>query len=177
MEHVEKLQDHLNRLEDKLKANFLEIEKRFSDLRVNLPANIDDRLQEMEDLLLLLQVENMTMKEKFSGDFDIGMTPKIPNMEERLVSVEAQLTGVHEEKLPGTLSVSPSLDARLDALEDKITALSKPSAELLDEIKNLEHRVDSLEHKPVSSFDVQEYAHPAEKSKLLDDIQMMLKSN
>jgi len=61
------MEEKLVRLETRMKTNFFEIEKKLVSLEESSPDVLNERIRELEDLLLLLQLENIRIKEKFSS--------------------------------------------------------------------------------------------------------------
>lgn len=72
MSDVKKLEERMNNLEAKLKTAFADIEARIGSMSNNDISSIEERFQEMEDLILILQVEQMKIKEKLQASADIG---------------------------------------------------------------------------------------------------------
>lgn len=86
---LREIEERLNRLENKLKVSLFEMEKMVNQPKQEEP--VDERLLEMEDLILLLQLENTKMKDKINQDIDIELTPKVSQ------SVEDRITRLEEE--------------------------------------------------------------------------------
>jgi chromosome segregation ATPase len=89
------IEERMDRLENRLKTNFFEIEKRLVNLESSAPAALSERVHELEDLLLLLQLENMRIKEGLPSLADTpdksGAEPEIEN---RLAAVEEKISAV-----------------------------------------------------------------------------------
>src|SRR3989338_5088961 len=87
--NIKDLEDKLDRLENRIKATFLEIEKRLESMKTEEPfaLSIETRIQELEDLLLLVQLEVTKIRER-PADMDFGLAPQIPNIEDRMRRLE-----------------------------------------------------------------------------------------
>lgn len=116
---IAELEERFNRLEEKLKVTFNEIEKRFSQLQQTPETNAEERIQELEDLLLLLQLESTKLKEKVGeGGLDFGITASGPGVAERLERIETELSS--------RIAVTPAssdIEAKISALEERINAI------------------------------------------------------
>ena len=104
MSDAKKLEERLNNLEAKLKAAFADIEARIGSMSNNDISIIEERFQEMEDLILILQVEQMKIKEKLQASADIGFG-EIPVVRE---------TAENKETFEKSLD---EIEMRLSALE------------------------------------------------------------
>lgn len=120
---VHELEERLNRLEEKLKLTFVEIEKRLTQPQQNeqAPVTSDERIDELEDLILLMQLESTKLKEKVGDGLDFGITPNVPDVSERLNRMEAEIAShsvpVATEGLPDG---GDDLRAKIAELEEKI---------------------------------------------------------
>ena len=119
VDKVAELEEHFNRLEEKLRVTFVEIEKRLNERQQTPEMNIDDRIQELEDLLLLLQLENTKLKEKVHEGLDFGIVPNAPDISERLNRVETELAS----HTVGAAPTSGDIEAKIDTLEERINAI------------------------------------------------------
>lgn len=154
VDKVAEMEERINRLEEKLKLTFVEIEKRLNE-RQSPEVNMDERIQELEDLLLLLQLENTKLKEKVHGGLDFGIVPNSPDISERLNRVETELSHA-------TGSVAGSdVEAKMATLEERINAIHATPVtvpkdveesvkaalenEMSGEIRELQKKVKTLE--------------------------------
>jgi hypothetical protein len=85
-QEIRRIEEKLERLENRLRTTFQEVEKRFSDIKTQ-PIVMEDRLQELEDLILLMQLEITKIKERTSVTTEF-LTPEGPSMSERLSRIE-----------------------------------------------------------------------------------------
>ena len=74
MSDVKKLDEKLNNLESKLKATFEELEKRLNELAATHTDDSENRFQEIEDLVLLIQVEQMKIMERMHASLDVNLS-------------------------------------------------------------------------------------------------------
>lgn len=112
-------EERFGKLEEKLKITFNEIERRFEQLQQPPETQLDERIQELEDLLLLLQLENTKLKEKVGEGLDFGITPNVPDVSERVGRIEAELAS-------RPVAVTPTngdVEAKIAALEERINAI------------------------------------------------------
>ena len=92
---LKEIEERLNRLENKMKVSLFEVEKLVNQQQPKQEEPIEERLLEMEDLILLLQLENTKMKDKISQDIDIELTPKVSqSAEERISRLEEEIGNV-----------------------------------------------------------------------------------
>ena len=73
MEDVEQINQHLSGLEAKLRNTFTQIERRITNIEQIKNDGSEERSQELEDLMLLLQVENEKTREML-GDRGFSFT-------------------------------------------------------------------------------------------------------
>lgn len=112
-----KLDERFEMLDSKLRTTFLEVEKRFSEMKMQ-PEVLEDRLQELEDLILLMQLEIMKIKEK-TGTQTEFLTTKAPDLGSRLDRLEEMVAGRHihheghEEKEGEPLFEKPKMTGRM----------------------------------------------------------------
>lgn len=149
---VTELEERLNRLEEKLKVTFTEIEKRLMQQPQQQTDVYEDRLQELEDLILLLQLENTKLKDKVGEGLDFGIAPSTPDIRERLNTIEGELAS-HTTPLPA----SSDVDAKIAVIEERINSLQTPEMKvpkdmekhlktaLAENIRDLEKRIKTLE--------------------------------
>ncbi len=161
MASVNDIEDRLDRLENRLKATFLEVEKRFESLKAEEPfvLSIETRLQELEDLMLLLQLEVTKIRER-TGEFEFG-APQTPDIEERLRKMEEALSekGIKTEPTePHEPHVAPHLTQKIDKLETRLNELSSKevkgherlSTSVEMEIERIEKRLERLENEKIA---------------------------
>lgn len=126
MDKIQELEERLNNLEKKTKATFTEVEKRLAVApeQLNVPEAISDRLNELEDLLLLSQVENTKLKDMIAG------TQNVENIE------------------------SGDIGKRLNKIEEKVysmndvqTPLSVEGADYSEELEQITKRLDDIEQQ------------------------------
>ncbi|MBI3190309.1 hypothetical protein HYZ41_01245, partial [archaeon] len=118
------LEEKLDRLENRLKSTFLEIEKRFESLKTEEPfaLSIETRIQELEDLLLLQQLEITKIRDRV-GDIGFGSEPIIPNVEERLRRVEESISDRGETAVP-VVQVQGDTFKKIELLEKRINEMA-----------------------------------------------------
>ncbi|KHO48105.1 MAG: coiled-coil [archaeon GW2011_AR5] len=161
---VVELEERLNRLEERLKLTFVEIEKRMQPQQPGAsgtPANtmdVGDRIDELEDLLLLLQLENTKLKERVGEGLDFGITPSAPDVSERLNRIESELGNksvpVFETDEEGN---NPAIISKLAELEERINAIPSTTIkvpkdvekhvkhEMEEDMRQMEKRIKTLE--------------------------------
>ena len=120
------IEERLVRLEYKLKMNFFEIEKRLVKLETSSSAALDERIQELEDLFLLLQLENMRIKERVSS---AGVSQ--PDVEEELKQLELS------KGLPS------DVESRLNYIENKVSSLKEGRNEFENRVNEMESRLSA----------------------------------
>lgn len=132
MDKLAELEQRLMVLENRLKATFTEIERRFEELRSQQKhGDIGERMTELEDLLLLLQIEVTRLKDKAGAGSDIGITPDTPPLGERLnrleheVSIMTSRGGFIEEEGEAE-SEEPAEGANIEYFEEKETPAEAP---------------------------------------------------
>jgi len=135
-EDVKRLDEKIDRLESKLKATFLEVDRRFEDVKT-LPIAIEDRLQELEDLILLMQLEITKIKDKTSVTTDF-ITPQTPDFSERITRVEEALgiKAIQEAPPPEPEEKHEELDLHSEEIEvtDKE---EQPTPSLVEKVQKI----------------------------------------
>ncbi len=133
-EHETKqLEDRFDRMENKLKTTFLEVEKRLVEIKQQ-PSDVEDRIQELEDLILLMQLEITKLKEK-TGTTAEFLTPESPNILERMnrmeeaMSMKAAEEPKAEEGEPLFEETEEITDAHGEPIVVKKAALKEEAAE------------------------------------------------
>ena len=130
----EDIKKRLENLENRLKTNFFEIEKRLVNLESSpgKGGNLSERIQDVEDLLLLLQLENMKIREKIgsTGIPEIHAVEDKSGLEERVNELEEKLSNMKSGEVP------TDIEDRLSALEEKSTT------DMSEKIKELEEKIN-----------------------------------
>lgn len=167
---LKEMEERLDKLENRLKVTFLEIEKRFESFKQEQPIGIEDRLQELEDLLLLIQLEVSKLKDRTSIDFGIGAPA--PDISERLSKLEEAVLGEHftgEEA--HEVSTYAELEHRIELLEERISLHHRPYVEgkpdTSKQLDELEKRLERLEKRRTEKVVV-------EHSNALEDVRKIL---
>lgn len=120
------LEANLNRLESKVRMSLFEMEKRLIDLEhkemmpSGQPVDVEDRLQYLEDIVMLIQIENEQLKEMiksghFSSDFSAA-----PDLEKRISDLENSAKPQEKENITFLTQEIANIDKRLQKLEDAI---------------------------------------------------------
>ena len=149
VDKLTELEERFNRLEEKLKITFIELEKRLNQQQLHdqPQTNVEDHIQEIEDLLLLLQLENTKMKEKIRDGLDFGIIPNVPDVSERLTRVESELAS-HASAMPSQTEIETkiaTLEERINSLQTPNTVEMRPVDEPVDEVE--EHVAEHHTHK------------------------------
>lgn len=169
MDKIDSIEHRLERLEEKTKATFLEVERRLSAIpqHEDIPEAINERITEMEDLLLLAQIENSKLKERISGTQNIesaetgDINKRLQKLEDRTyspvdTSLMADVGSVTEDDMHVILSKIESLESRIgqrpvanDDVKKRLLdmELKLEKVQTLDQIpkKYLDERIASLE--------------------------------
>ncbi len=109
---------------------------------------IEQRMQEIEDLLLLMQLENTKIKEKFS--LDITEKPvqeaKLPsNLEERISKLEASLSKPAEPEIPKNIS------GMLEAMKARVQEIDGVKAKIENAERAFKSEIERLEASKIPS--------------------------
>ena len=115
---IAELEERINRLEERLKVTFVEIEKRMTQPEAAPVTDSNDRIDELEDLLLLLQLENTKLREKVGEGLDFGITPSVPDISERLNRIESEVANRSVPVIESEGGISGALESKLAELED-----------------------------------------------------------
>ncbi len=113
------LDDRLTRLENRIKSNFFEIEKKFAELSEKESPQGEHRIQEMEDLLMLIQLENTKIKEKLGSQEALAAPDG--DMSDRVARIESELGEIKSHGVTGT-SAPPKMLEEISAKFDSIGA-------------------------------------------------------
>ena len=111
MSDVKKLEERMGNLESKLKVAFHDIETKISSLSMADKEGIEERFQEVEDLILIIQVEQMKIKEKMIASADIGfgetnmptediekLKPVVESLQNMLRDIDMRLSELENNK-------------------------------------------------------------------------------
>lgn len=136
--------DDIERLENRLRTNFFEVEKRLSNLEGNLTTTsideIKERLQEIEDLQMLLQAEFLQLKQQ-------------PGMETAALGggdIEKRVEKIEEIVSKGVpVAVQKDIETRLERIEK-----SSNSYEIRKMLDGMEARLRSMPSVSGGSVDI-----------------------
>ena len=165
------MEERFGKLEEKLKLTFTEIDKRLVQMQQQPHYSAEDRIEELEDLLLLLQLESTKIREKVGDGLDFGIVPSAPDISERLTRMESEIAShVSTTAMPAAID-----DTKLAALEEKINTIGKPAVQAVDDslketIQALEKKVNTLE-----ALLAQRGREQLEEDDLLTDVQSILR--
>lgn len=145
MADVVELEDRLTRLENRIKTNFFDIEKKFADISEKSSEVPDERLQELEDLVLLIQLENTKLKEKLGTQETLSAEPG--GIAERISKLESVIDQIKS----GATAAPSNIEQRLAGLEQKLSTQVKEGidsrlSKLDSDIKDL--RIESGKMTP-----------------------------
>ena len=127
----------LERIENKPRTNFFEIEKRLTDLEATASQTaleeFKERLQELEDLQMLMQAENMQLRQKILGE-----AIEIPT-----VDIEKRIGKIEEVISKGiSVEIPEEFEKRLMALEKGIVKGYEPK-----DLITVSKRFDDIEKR------------------------------
>ncbi len=92
---LREMEERINRMENKLKLSLFEVEKLVNQPKQEEP--VEERLLEMEDLILLLQLEVTKIKDKVGQDIDVGLTPKVSqSVDDRITRLEEEISNTRQ---------------------------------------------------------------------------------
>ena len=140
-----RLENDIERLENRMRTNFFDIEKRLKTLEtmssVSALEEFRERLQELEDLQMLLQTEIMQIKQKIIGE---AIEMPTGDVEKRIEKLEETIS----KGVP--VAVDEDIEKRLESLEKAIDVkeVKKMIEKLGFETKNLDalsKRIDDIE--------------------------------
>jgi DNA repair exonuclease SbcCD ATPase subunit len=142
---VKELEERLDKLENRLKVTFLEVEKRFESFKEEQPVTIEDRLQELEDLLLLIQLEVTKLKDR-SGPLEFSVGAAAPDINERLNKLEEAVLGEHVTGAPEVhVETDAALEHRMRELEERVQQYGHEP--VMEEQKDLSSKLDEIEKR------------------------------
>ena len=152
-----KMMDDIERLENRLRTNFFEVEKRLSTLESNLTTTsideLKERLQEIEDLQMLLQAEFLQIRQQSGNETAV---PGSGDVEKRISKVEEIVT----KGVP--VAVQKDIEGRIEKMEKAISSIDtrkitdasvtrsaySQSAPNFPDISPLQKRLELLEKAP-----------------------------
>ncbi|MBI2076238.1 MAG: hypothetical protein HYT72_03250 [Candidatus Aenigmarchaeota archaeon] len=150
MDDLQGLNQRLSALENRIKTNFFEVEKRLAETEQKPGGESigEERLQEIEDLVLLLQIESTKIKEKI-GTQDV--IESAPLLEQRITKIEEKLgQGVPQN------------------LETRIAEIEKGISSLKVDLPKIEEKIASRPQGPitVTSKDADVYIERMNKTRI-----------
>ena len=174
------MEERLDKLENSLKLTFMEIEKRLESMTQEQPVNIEDRLQELEDLLLLIQLEITKLKDR-SGPLDFGISTGAPDIHERMSKIEETVMGGElkhagdESKAKLGTDVDDETEKRLRTLEESIGQHHKfvteqKKVDVVGRLDEIDKRLASVENKKL----VSDKGVIISRKDVLDDVKKIL---
>src|SRR3989338_2779063 len=99
MAKAAELEQRLSNLEDKIKRNFFEVEKRLSSIEVS-PKNVEERVKEVEDLQMLSQLEIMKLKEGERQQPIQAQTVVVPpDTEKKIIDLLHRVDALESQKI------------------------------------------------------------------------------
>ncbi len=162
---METVEERLNRIENRNKVNFFEIERRIAKIESAKPDteinDINVRMHELEDLILLLQVELSKIKDRLTTGS--GELPDLSDIERKINSLEKKLY-----QAPDILASDTNISEKIDNLEHEIKLLKESPNNLIDlteprsavsaakpELEKTNERIDKLEQdfESIKSFE------------------------
>ncbi len=153
MSDVKKLEEKLNNLESKLKATFEELEKRLNDLAATHTDTSENRFQEIEDLVLLIQVEQMKIMERMHASLDINLSDgsstvntntKVAELEKIILQMAERIDLLEGKGEPTPLGVS-ALSLSKEAKVTNIHEISAVEEKKINNSHNSTHKNEAHE--------------------------------
>ncbi|MBS3054515.1 MAG: hypothetical protein J4431_03195 [Candidatus Aenigmarchaeota archaeon] len=146
MDDFHPLIERINGLEAKLRNTFMQIDQRLGELETIKTESSEQRLQEIEDLMLLLQVENTKIqnaigKKGDSSFLDASFMPDDAKLQEKVDMLEQQMRGM---KLGAPASYGSELETRINHLENRLDELSRKGLSGNDEIAEMGHELKDI---------------------------------
>ncbi len=140
------IEERMDRIENRLKSNFFEIEKRLVHLESSAPAALGERVHELEDLLLLLQLENMRIKEGLPklADTPDDKSSVEPEIENRLAAIE--------EKLAAVSTNGPAVE-RLNRIEKQLEENAINKDDVKRTLKDLENSLQETLYRNIENIE------------------------
>jgi hypothetical protein len=152
---IQKRLENLDRLEARTKYNFLEIEKKFAALEeeiqqlgqrlavgrsIEVEKRIEERIKELEDLVMLLEVEVVKLRERAAvPSLPTEMVSEIPTeLSERVALIEKKIKMLEDKKF-GKIPVERlRIEPRLQDIEEGLVTIQR---QLKDEIARIEEEL------------------------------------
>ena len=171
---MEDSKERLDRLDNRIKTNFFDIEKRLAKIEGSGDKNIEQRVHELEDLVLMLETDNTRLKEKLEGrgeekgkdykKIEESFAKKEKEFEERLGDLEKLIVsekGMKKQpkgdinkklaELEGKIGKSgyEKLEKKMGELEKKIstTHLKEIESRLGNLEKSYTQEIEKMEHE------------------------------
>jgi len=144
---ISELEKRLDRLEDKMKASFFEVEKRFEKLKIEEPplVVIEQKIQELEDLLLLLQLEVTKLKDVTGSGMEFGSPQGGHDVYTRIRKIEEEIEALKHrkpERLSAEAPSATSVSRQLDEIEQRLEKIEKQrevSSGVLEDVRKILH--------------------------------------
>jgi len=137
MTMAQPLESRVDKMEQYMKLQFSHIEHRLMDIESSRPAELEDRIRHVEDLLLLMQLENEKVKQML-------MMRHVPvasqQHAENLADLEERLQRLEEHLPEHALDENP-LAQRLEEMEKVI----------VEQFESFEKRISSIEEHMTGS--------------------------
>ncbi|MBI4014395.1 MAG: hypothetical protein HY365_00385 [Candidatus Aenigmarchaeota archaeon] len=160
MDDLRAINAHLDGLEAKLRNTFVDIDTRMARLESVKEGGSEERMQELEDLMLLLQVENAKLKEAGGANTSFIATGSNADdtddnrLEQRMSAIESDISNLR--KSAPAFNVG-GVEERLNEIEKRIESLSEPKEKTLfkkelssiksSDLRGVESRLDALEKR------------------------------
>lgn len=175
---MEDSKERLDRLENRIKANFFEIEKRLAKIEGSGDKNIEQRVHELEDLVLMLETDSTKLKDKLSEKreekgkdykkIEESFSKKEKEFEERLGDLEKLIVSEKDMKKQPKGDINKKIadleskigKAGYEKLEKKLGELEKKISST--HVKEIESRLGNLEKSYTQEIEKME--HEIEKT-------------
>ncbi len=150
-------------------------------------GDMRERIQELEDLLLLIEVENTKLRESITAG-RTEITPTFPGIEGRMTRLEDQVSSAQREGVPKDMEEKiRDVEKKLESVRGE--AQSKTAGKNIDEImekyerkiSELQERIEKIEKAPKVVTRLEKVTtrgkprEEEEKSSILKEVQMILK--
>ncbi len=163
---MQEITERLDRLENKMKVNFFEIEKRFAKISPDSGNDdidqLKDRLQELEDLQMYLELENMKLKEKI-GDSSPFYSADIEERIKKLESQSGSHVVVHDKKVP------ESVMSQIEDIKEQLSRMGS-SKELREAVNLIDKRMDAVESAVDQLGDLIKSSEQVSMTKSLEEV-------
>ncbi|MBI2578194.1 MAG: hypothetical protein HYW26_00635 [Candidatus Aenigmarchaeota archaeon] len=157
--------------------------------RMETLGDMKERIQELEDLLLLIELENTKMREGISGTEEAAIHAVVsPDINERLSRIEEQLSLSQDTETSRIEERVRILEAKTEShgVEEKTEApetadgreekISELKEHYEKEISKLHERIERLEKAPKVLTRVERTKPRDEEKSILEEVQMILKN-